>query len=86
MAGGWSQRKKGTGSHIWEGRLKIGVVEHSHEHDESFDEEKCLAVALLQVNGVDVYGLLDTGATPNVMSPQLVKRPHLKLEKTSKVV
>lgn len=33
-----------------------------------------------------MYKLLDTIATPNVMSSPLVKSLHLKLEQTSKVV
>lgn len=53
-------------------KLKVGVVEDQHEHNESANEEKCLAVALLYVHKADVYEILDTGATPIVTFLQLV--------------
>lgn len=43
-------------------------------------------MALLQVLGVDLFGLLDTGATPKVVYRKIFKRLHLNLEKILKVM
>lgn len=50
----------------------------------SVDNETCLGVALLQVQGVDIYGLLDTRAALNVTFFQSVKYLHLKVEQSLK--
>lgn len=58
---------------FWKEKLIADVARDPHDHDESDDKEKCLVVAVRQVHGVKVCGLLDTGATSNDMSPTLVE-------------
>lgn len=63
-------------------KLKLGMVEEEEVVPICRDEEeKCFAVTLLKVHGVDVYALLDSGAARNVASPRLVKLLALKPEK-----
>lgn len=49
-------------------------------------EEKCLALSLVRVHGTDVYALLDSGATPNVISLSFAERLELSPTKTNRVV
>lgn len=64
--------------------LKLGIVEARNR--ETFGgEESCLAVSAVQIIGVKLFALMDTGATPNVMSPQVVMKLSLKPGKTSMV-
>lgn len=47
-------------------KLKVGVVEvNDHKvRAETTDEKKCLAAALVEIYGTEVYALFDIGATP----------------------
>lgn len=67
-------------------KLKVGVLEEDKNQGNDEQEEKCLAVASLKDHGLEAYALLDTGATPNVMSLQLAKQLGLQLQETKKVV
>lgn len=67
------------------GQLKLGVVEEREQNDED-TEEKCLAVAPVRIHGMELYALMDSGATPNVLSPSVVKWLSLNPEGTKKVV
>lgn len=58
------------------GKPKVNVVDGPHYSDEVVKEKNCVVVALLRFHGFEVYASLDIGATPNVMSPQLVM--HLR--------
>lgn len=48
--------------------------------------EKCLAVTLIRIHDMEVYAVMDFGATPNVLSPQLAKQLVLKAVETNKMV
>lgn len=47
-------------------------------------EEKCLLVLLLCIYGIELYVSMGLCATPNVISPRVVKKRLLKLEGTKK--
>lgn len=49
-------------------------------------EEKCLAVTLVSIHGAELYALMNSDATPNVLSLSIVKRLLLSPEHTEKVV
>lgn len=50
------------------------------------EEEKHFVVTLLKIHGVNVYTLLDSEATPNIVSTRPVNLLALKAEKMEKVV
>lgn len=49
-------------------KLKLGVVEE-YINRKGDSEKICLTVSAVRIHGVELYVLLDTGATPNIMSP-----------------
>lgn len=68
-----SSAKKELDQIFGKGRLMVAYMkaEASNSTTEDQKEEKCLAVALVQIHGTEAYVLLDTGATLNVTSPKL---------------
>lgn len=70
------------------GKLKVGAIEEGEgRKQESFEEkQKCLAVSLVKVQGLEVYGLMGSGVAPNVMYPKIVEKFSLKMDETTKVV
>lgn len=69
------------------GKLKLGVVaDVKGAVEENEEEEKCLAVTKVSMYGLDVYALMDSGATPNVVSPRVVERLSLIPQATNKVL
>lgn len=49
-------------------KLKLRVVE-KYVNRKGDSDESCLAVSAVCIHGVELYALLDTGTTPNVMTP-----------------
>lgn len=49
-------------------------------------EEKCLAGSVVHIHDMELHALMDTGATTNFLSPQVITRLSLKPGNTSKVV
>lgn len=62
-----------------EEKLKLGIVEGRD------NEKGCLAVSAGRVLGVEFDALVDTGATPNVMSTHVVRGLFLKTREDVKV-
>lgn len=75
---------------IGKGKLKMTVVEEVKTKNELNLEEdsddRYLGVSVIRIHGTKLFALMDSGATPNVFSPQVVKRLSLKPQETSKVV
>lgn len=59
-------------------------AEHLNDRDD--EEQKCLAASAVPIHGTKLHVLMDTGATPSVMSSKLVKKRSLKPECTIRVV
>lgn len=66
------------------GKIKFGIVAEKNDKNEM--DEKCLAVSVIHIHGMDLHALIDPEATPNVLSLRVVKKSSLKPEKTAKVV
>lgn len=72
-------------------KLKLRVIveendNYSSDDNEIEEVERFLSASLVRVHGKDVYSLMDTRATPSVLSPRLVRRLCRKTEKTNKSV
>lgn len=63
--------------------LNLGIVKEEDENSEQ-DEEKSLAVSFVHNHGMELYALMDSGGTPNVLSPSVVKLLLLNPEGTKK--
>lgn len=66
-------------------KLKRGMVEERANNDKD-EEEKCLPVERVCIRERELYVLLDSGATPNDMSPRIVKYLLLSSKGTDRVV
>lgn len=65
------------------GNFNLGLIENAGECDKV---ERCLADSVVQLHGVDVYVLVDSEATPNVMPPHLVEAHSVETEKLNMIV
>lgn len=84
--GGATSAKKELGCIFGKGKMKLGVFELSSIGDDDEIEERCLAISLVQVHGTEVYALMDSKATPNVISPKFARKLVLQPKETKSVV
>lgn len=64
--GGAAIAKKDSDRLFGKEKLRFGIVE-DYSCTEETKEENCLAVALAKIHGIEVYALLDSEASPNVI-------------------
>lgn len=78
--------KKGLDRVFGNGALKFGVIEGNHQNPVTNLEEKCLSVTMVRIHRARGLALMDSRATPNVKSSQMIEEIALKPERSSKMV
>lgn len=54
--------------------MKLGVIEEKSPESVEKEEKKCLAFEMVRIHGKEAFALMDSGATANVLSTQLVRK------------